>query len=313
MRSEVAVLMATYNGAKYLPVQLDSIVQQTFSDWTLLISDDGSSDGTQDILNDYASRYPEKIILLKKDKATGSAKKNFLFLTAQAKEYPYVMYCDQDDRWNPEKISLTLQKMKETEAGHSETPCLVHTDLEVVDGELQQLHKSFMKYSGLDATRCRLNQLLIQNNVTGCTMMINHALWNLAARTVDADQVLMHDWWFALIAAACGKIGFVPHATIQYRQHGDNSVGAKNGHGTKMVVFGIKKGNENRRGLTASMMQAKALLEIFSDCLPEPQKALLRAYANGIKKGKWYRVKTSFQYGIWKNSFIKRIAQIWYD
>lgn len=304
--------MATYNGAKYLPVQLDSIVQQTFSDWTLLISDDGSSDGTQDILNDYASRYPEKIILLKKDKATGSAKKNFLFLTAQAKEYPYVMYCDQDDRWDPEKISLTLQKMKETEAGHSETPCLVHTDLEVVDGELQQLHKSFMKYSGLDATRCRLNQLLIQNNVTGCTMMINHALWNLAARTVDADQVLMHDWWFALIAAACGKIGFVPHATIQYRQHGDNSVGAKNSRSIRFVMSQIRKGNGNRKAMEDTMKQADTLQKNFTkEMRPDDQK-IVAQYASLQSKGKWKRVFVVIRYRIWKTGLKRKLAEIFY-
>lgn len=312
-KSEVVILMATYNGANYLPVQLDSIVQQTFSDWTLLISDDGSSDGTQDILNDYATHYPEKIVLLKKDKATGSAKNNFIFLTAYAQEYSYIMYCDQDDYWKPNKIQLTLEKMKKLEAANKKVPCLVHTDLEVVDEELNLLNKSFMEYSGLNPKRCRLNQLLIQNNVTGCTMMINHALWSLAARTVNADQVLMHDWWFALIAAACGKIGFMPCATIQYRQHRDNSVGAKNGHGARMVVSGIKKGNENRHRLKASMVQAGVLLQTFSDCLTEPQKTLIQVYADGVQKGKWYRVKISFQYGIWKNSFIKRIAQIWYD
>ena len=126
--AQVAILMATYNGAQYLPVQLDSILNQDFEDWQLLISDDGSTDGTLNILADYQKRYPEKIRILEKEIPTGSAKKNFMFLTRQADDFPYVMYCDQDDFWRSEKVRVTLKKMKETESGNTAIPCLVHTD-----------------------------------------------------------------------------------------------------------------------------------------------------------------------------------------
>ena len=128
--AQVAILMATYNGERFLPVQLDSILNQEFEDWVLLVSDDGSTDRTREILLQYQKRYPNKIQILEKEKPTGSAKKNFLFLTHQAKDYPYLMYCDQDDFWKPEKVRLTLEKMKEIENGSAEIPCLVHTDLD---------------------------------------------------------------------------------------------------------------------------------------------------------------------------------------
>ena len=118
--AQVAILMATYNGERFLPVQLDSILNQEFEDWVLLVSDDGSTDRTREILLQYQKRYPNKIQILEKEKPTGSAKKNFLFLTNQAKDYPYLMYCDQDDFWKPEKVRLTLEKMKEIENGSAE-------------------------------------------------------------------------------------------------------------------------------------------------------------------------------------------------
>jgi len=315
-KSEVVILMATYNGAEYLREQLDSIVHQDFTDWTLLVSDDGSFDFTPQILEEYAQRFPERIFLLKKDTPGGSAKKNFLLLTANAEQaggFSYVMYSDQDDCWDPGKIRLTLRKMRETEAGHPETHCLVHTDLRVADERLAILAPSFFQYSGIRPERDQLPMLLVQNVVTGCTMMLNRSLWQLAVRQADPEKIQMHDWWFALLAAAAGKIGLEPHATIAYRQHGSNSVGAQTGHGTQMVVSGMKKGGANRRQLTDSMVQAGLLLKTIPDCLTKPQKELLRAYADGAEKGKWYRVKTSLRYGIWKSSFIKRIAQVLYD
>ena len=143
-------------------------------------------------------------------------------------------------------------------------------------------------------------------------MMINHALWNLAARTVDADQVLMHDWWFALIAAACGKIGFVPHATIQYRQHGDNSVGAKNSRSIRFVMSQIRKGNGNRKAMEDTMKQADTLQKNFTkEMRPDDQK-IVAQYASLQSKGKWKRVFVVIRYRIWKTGLKRKLAEIFY-
>lgn len=310
--AQVAILMATYNGARYLPTQLDSILNQDFEDWQLLISDDGSTDGTLNILADYQKRYPEKIRILEKEIPTGSAKKNFMFLTRQADSFPYVMYCDQDDFWCSEKVRVTLKKMKETESGNTAIPCLVHTDLEVVDQNLLTISRSFFRFSGLDASRCALNQLLIQNIVTGCTMMINHALWELAVRPVDEEQILMHDWWFALIAAAVGRIEFVNQPLILYRQHGDNSVGAKNTKDPAYLSSQIKKGSGNRAAMENTMRQAGVFADVFSDMLKADANILLEEYAALAGQGKRKRIKTVCKYRIWKSGALRKAAELFY-
>lgn len=309
---QVAILMATYNGARYLPTQLDSILNQDFEDWQLLISDDGSTDGTLDILADYQKRYPEKIRILEKETPTGSAKKNFMFLTRQADNFPYVMYCDQDDFWQPEKVRVTLKKMKETESGDTTIPCLVHTDLEVVDQNLITISKSFFQFSGLNASRCALNQLLIQNIVTGCTMMINHALWKFAMRPADEERILMHDWWFALIAAAIGRIGFVDQPLIRYRQHGDNSVGAKEAKDPAYISSQIKKGKGNRVAMENTMRQAGGLIGVFADRLDVNIQKLLKEYASLVEQSKGKRIRTVCKYRIWKNGALRKAAELFY-
>ena len=310
--AQVAILMATYNGERFLPVQLDSILNQEFEEWVLLVSDDVSKDRIWEILLQYQKRYPNKIQILEKEKPTGSAKKNFLFLTHQAKDYPYLMYCDQDDFWKPEKVRLTLEKMKEIENGSAEIPCLVHTDLEVVDQNLHMISPSFFRFSGLQAERCALNQLLIQNIVTGCTMMINHALWELAAASVDEGQVLMHDWWFALIAAAVGRIGFIGQPLILYRQHGKNSVGAKDVYSVEAVTTQMTKYTANHNALLSAMLQAGMLLSILDQKLSVQNREMLRAFSQAAQAGKMKRISVSIQYGIWKNGLIKKVAQLVY-
>ncbi|HOP11093.1 MAG TPA: glycosyltransferase family 2 protein [Oscillospiraceae bacterium] len=311
-KTELAILMATYNGEKFLAEQLDSLLRQDFQNWTLLVSDDGSKDGTITLLRDYAGRFPDKIRLIEKEKPSGGAKQNFFFLTRQAEGYRYIMYCDQDDIWKPEKIRLALEKMKALENGSPDTPCLVHTDLEVVDENLGLIAPSFIQYSGLNPRRNALSQLLTQNVVTGCTMMINRALWKWASVPTEEDSILMHDWWFALIASAAGKIGFIPQPLILYRQHGGNAVGAKDGRGLRAVLYHLKNFNykKHRQALIDTMIQAGQLLKLPNLQLDEREKNMLRDYANGAQTGKLRRIYITFKYRIWKSGLIRKVAQV---
>ena len=257
----VAVLMATYNGEQYISEQIDSILAQTDKDWKLYIHDDGSSDNTVAIIREYALKYPEKIVVLEGGK-TGGAKNNFFYLFSQV-EAPYYMCADQDDVWLPEKIQTTrnaMNKLQGTDAledgadtGKDENPCLVFTDLTVVDGQLQVIAEKMSAYQGLDCQKVSFNRVLIQNVVTGCTMMANRSLRDELVKLNDYRDVLMHDWWAALVAAAFGKITFINEPTILYRQHGKNSVGAQNankfGYMLKRMMQGTEIGKEVRASI----------------------------------------------------------------
>jgi len=221
----VDILLTTFNGAKFLPDQLDSLFAQTHLPRHIFIGDDGSKDETLAIINQFINKYPNTITLLPPSEKLGVIK-NFSRLIPLAKA-DYVMFSDQDDIWKKEKLEQTLSKMQEAEKSSSlPIPILVHTDLEVVDQDLKMIAPSFWKYTHLNPFKTdQLNRLLAQNVVTGCTMMINKAMLNLCFPI--PENVIMHDWWAALVASAFGRVVPLNKATLLYRQHSNNTLGAK--------------------------------------------------------------------------------------
>ena len=150
MTSRIQLLLATYNEAAYLDASMDSIARQTSSDWSLLVRDDGSSDATQQLLVEWNRRFGSRMEI-PPDSGAGNlgVAGNFSRLLA-ASSMPYVMFANPDDIWYPDKIEVTWQAMLACEAGSDAgTPCLVHTDLEVVDAEMRQIAPSLWAYQGL--------------------------------------------------------------------------------------------------------------------------------------------------------------------
>jgi glycosyltransferase involved in cell wall biosynthesis len=224
-RPEVAILLSTYNGAHWLPQQLDSLRAQSFEDWILWARDDGSKDGCAAVLRDYARRDPRIHLLLDDAGHLGAQKSFFWLLEHAAPEAPYVMFCDQDDVWHADKIEATRKAMRAAEKRFPDAPLLVHTDMRLVDRNLGVLYasaKKHLKFKVLEGDF--FARLLAQNVVTGCTMMINRRLADACAPL--SDDALMHDWWIALIAAALGRIVYLRRATIDYRQHESNASGS---------------------------------------------------------------------------------------
>ena len=233
-----SILMATYNGEKYLREQIDSILKQTEQNWILYIRDDGSTDKTPEIIDEYAMNYPGMIIPVRDRLGGLRSIRNFMTILQYAQSN-YYMFCDQDDIWMPDKVEKTLRAMKaaESEAMHGavngakekpfrcSVPVCVHTDLEVVDGEGKQIHPSFVEKLGLDAAGATFASLIYSNVVTGCTVMINQAMKELLHDV--PESCMMHDQWIGLLAEGCGKRVYLPETTIRYRQHGDNVMGAK--------------------------------------------------------------------------------------
>ena len=181
MDKKVYILMATYNGEKYLKEQIDSILNQTYKNWRLIIHDDNSTDNTLNLIKEYVEKYPEKIILIDDDISTGGAKENFAYLLNKIDDnFDYIMFSDQDDVWFENKIELTLNKMIETERKYSKKPILVHTDLKVVDENLNVIAESMIRYQKIDINNQKyIKFLALENVVTGCTVMINKYLYIL--------------------------------------------------------------------------------------------------------------------------------------
>ena len=228
MDRQVTILCGAYNGERYLREQIQSIQRQSFADWRLLIRDDGSRDRTLTIAREMAAA-DERIEVVDDDLGNCGVAQNFgrLLERALAESSRYFMFADQDDVWHDDKIALSLHALQSVEKRQgTQLPILVHTDLSVVDERLQPIHASFMQFQGLKiAANCPMRQLVVQNVATGCTMMFNRALLELA--TPIPGGVPIHDWWLASCAAAAGAIEFVPQATLNYRQHSQNQVGAR--------------------------------------------------------------------------------------
>ena len=172
----VTILMAVYNGGEYLKKQLESIKNQTYREWRLIVRDDMSSDNSVDIISEFALSVSQEVIIKQNNPGTGSAKDNFARLIKDAADAEYIMFSDQDDIWKKDKIEKTLKKMKEIEGKCKRgVPILVHGDVEVVDKDGCVTAKSMFELSHIPVMQS-LSSLIIQNNVTGCTMMINNSL-----------------------------------------------------------------------------------------------------------------------------------------
>ncbi|MBN1392851.1 MAG: glycosyltransferase family 2 protein [Sedimentisphaerales bacterium] len=250
-KQSVDILLAAYNGQKYLAAQIDSILAQSYQDWQLLIRDDGSSDDTVKIIKEYAGRLPDKIRLITDNENHLGASLNFGKLLEYA-DSDYVMFCDQDDVWLPNKIELTLNAMKAAEQIYPDKPILVHTDLRITDSRLNTIADSMWRYQKLyPEVGDDLNKIMAQNVVTGCTVMINKK-----ARAVSIPipkEAVLYDWWIALNVCKHGKIVYLSTPSILYRQHSDNEVGAQ-----KMnIVHFLKKLRSTRELMSARYRMIK--------------------------------------------------------
>ena len=252
---QIAILMATYNGEKYLNEQIDSILAQTYQGWHLYIHDDGSTDHTVEMIKEYASQYPRQITLLDYP-SQGGACLNFMSMLERV-DVPYYMFCDQDDVWLPEKIETEYFKIKEIEKKEPETPIIVNTDLTVVDENLKCTSPSFWKLSGINTHFLKKYVDYAANNaVTGCAMLFNKAVKQVIKHPYK--EALMHDSWITLsVAAANGIVYYIPQQLVLYRQHGRNTLGVRDvkeltwKYRLKNALFMFRKNQAHYRQMNA--------------------------------------------------------------
>lgn len=309
----VTILLATLNGEEYLKAQLESIAAQTYENWQLIVGDDGSTDRTLDILKEFAKQHPNQVTIMKNDPPTGSAKNNFINLLRNSYG-PHFMFCDQDDVWKPDKIYLTLQKMEALETRYGDKiPILVHSDLSVTDENLEMIAESFFQYANIPK-RILLNQLIVQNSVTGCTVMINRCLQQYFLQPLPVSDIIMHDYWAALIAKVFGKIGFVNEPTMYYRQHSRNSVGAKDAGNPLFLYHRLREGKSKyRRFMIESMEQIQGFVNAYGDDIDSLDVyELLSTYGDLYYKGKMKRLVFYKNHQVLKEGNIRKLMQwIW--
>lgn len=219
--AEICVVMATFNGERYLPQMLDSLAAQKRPADLVIAVDDGSSDSTRAILESYQQKLPLKIHACMSNQGHNAAFSKGLELAAQ-EDGDYIALADQDDVWLPEKLAILEKKM---EAVHpdSDVPVLVFGDAQVVAKNLSPIANSWRKMANLPTSIPVLARLAGFNNITGCLSIFDKSLLNKIL-PIPANA-MVHDAWIGIIAAKFGKILAIPDILIQYRLHDSNAVG----------------------------------------------------------------------------------------
>jgi glycosyltransferase involved in cell wall biosynthesis len=311
----ITIIMAVYNGQEYIREQLESLKDQTYTEWRLVIRDDRSSDKTAEIVKKFSDEVEQEVIFKVNEKPSGSAKNNFALLINDAKESDYVMFCDQDDIWKKDKIEITFNKMKQAEERYGrDFPLLVHGDVEVIDENGNINADSMFEMSHINADS-KLPQILIQNHVTGCTMMCNKKLIAGISEYASSEYIIMHDYLAALYASVFGKIEVIRKPLLSYRQHSGNSVGAKNNNNPVYLLKRLANGRKSyKEAMETSRNQVKFFVEIYREELAAEKYCkeyeLMSGYASLGSRAKLYRIMFYKKNHIWKNGTIRKIMQV---
>ena len=233
--------------------------------------------------------------------------KSYNQLIAKAPDSDYYMFADQDDIWYQDKIEVSRNAIQQAEdIFGANTPILIHSDLRVVDSNLKTISKSFVRYQSLKPCKNDLKDLIIQNNATGCTMIFNRALRNIADIPEDA---ICHDWYMALIAAAFGKIIFLDCPLIDYRQHSCNFYGAMS-RKKLMEKFFQRKNLHYRIRLTQK--QARLFAQQFEKQLSEEQLCILKLWSDNLNESSYLRkLFSTWKAGFRKNDWLRTIGMWW--
>lgn len=288
---KIHILLSTYNGEQFLAEQIQSIQQQTVQDWKLLIRDDGSTDRTREIIREFVAQDSRIHWINENESKNLGVIKSFHNL-AQFEEADVYFFSDQDDVWLPQKLELSLAEARKYPA---EMPLMVYMDLTVVNQDLEVLSSSMIRSQSGHANT-ELVQELTENTVTGGVAMVNHALIQLWNQTED---ILMHDWYLALLATAFGKLVYIDQPGELYRQHEHNVLGARTW--SKRIKKWLRPSLLFRMYwdlIKKSQQQAAFLLDMP---LSAEKRELVAAYVTILDQPMHERWQILRQYGLRKN------------
>lgn len=298
---KVIIIMSTYNGERFIEQQLESLLNQTYPS-DIIIRDDGSSDNTLAILQNYAERH--SCIHIYKDKLEHKGlRESYFILLNEAMHYSpeFICYADQDDIWLHDKTEKLLNKLLTIK---TKQPALVFSDVEVVDQDLNPLHSSLSELQQLDNhVNITLKKLLFYCPALGCTIMLNKPLFKLINSMPDYGRSLNHDKWALILACITGKIVYLPESTVKYRQHSANTVGAM--LGIKRKTWTFKNFNFLKTRYQTAIIQAEDIKKI--PFLSIKEQELLTKFTKFFTGKYFYRFRYYFNFMTtppnWKRKF----------
>lgn len=250
--SKVAILLATYNGEKYLQKQLESLFLQSGCQVEIFVNDDGSVDGTLNILREYQSRGMIKEILHTRNVGPSLA---FLNLLQHCSGYDYVALCDQDDVWDEEKIEVSISDLG------TDFPAISISERRYIDDQ-----DNVVGFSRKVSKPLSLRNALVENVAYGNTIVLNSKARSLVVRAAPIGVDLDH--WVYMVISAIGRVNHIPKPLVSYRLHTSNHVGTSR----LKAIFAFRQSSSKIR------RSAQKLLSGYSEELPLSGTQTLQYY-----------------------------------
>jgi glycosyltransferase involved in cell wall biosynthesis len=290
MSCKINVLLASFNGERFLQHQLESILAQTHKEIIIHIRDDDSKDKTVTILEEYQLNHPN--IKVTYGSNIGVIDSFFTLLKEADPSCNYYAFCDQDDYWQSDKLARAINLLSKED---QEKPLLYCSKVEFVDARLQHLGYS------QTPSQIGFGNALVENIAAGCTIVINKKARDLILST-KPQLVLMHDWWFYLVISAFGKVIYDENSYIKYRQHGGNTVG---GSPSPIANFyrRIKRFMKADKNTYRVGDQARAFFDCYGENLDLKNQIILNRFLNS-KSNLISRISYSLSMDVWRQSLI---------
>lgn len=303
--NNIAILMATYNGEKFLTEQLHSFINQTHQNWELHVSDDGSSDQTLEILNDYKAKTAQNVFIYQGPHQGFCS--NFLSLINCVTKADFYAFSDQDDIWEKDKLERAYHWINHIP---SDIPALYCTRTCLIDEK-----NNILGYSTLFSKKLTFANALVQSLAGGNTMVFNQAALARLKQMTTQGKVVSHDWWTYLVVTGCGgQVFYDPYPSLRYRQHTHNLVGMNTTVSGKLLR--IKKLMEgrfkewNEENITI-LLQCRGLLtpdnQIILDKFVKARYQMLFARVYGFLKAGIYRQTLLGNMGLVVAALFKKI------
>jgi len=292
---KVQVLLSTYNAEKYLEELLDSVLNQDYPNFDIVIRDDGSQDNTLNIFKKYIGINNVKIF---PKENIGVVRSFFRLLELSSPDAGYLAFCDQDDIWEKDKISQAI-KLLEKIPDSDKIPVMYFSRYAIVNEQLE-----FIGYSKIPRRNPSFKNALVENIATGCTICINNVARELILKDNNFAILEMHDWWIYLVVSGFGKIIYDTLPKILYRQHSSNLVGIKTGYFESWM--GRIKRFLKRDGVPLVTKQAEEFERIYSSFLNHEKKVILNKFIEE-RKTLTGRIRYAFRGEVYRQSLIDDI------